>query len=124
MGRRIIGTRTYTARSDLEAIRIVEENLDVSAPTASGFSLTRREGDLYRWFKTDTGQRQSVLEVRGGADSTVVSHAAQPTASRSRFVLHVVHVVGRGPSPFLAHVGAVAHLTFVRPCWGNGGCSA
>ncbi len=43
---RIIGTRTHSARSDLEAIRIVEENLHVSAPTASGFSLRRRDGDL------------------------------------------------------------------------------
>jgi len=64
---RTIGTRTHTARSDLEAIRIVEENLHVSAPTASGFSLRRREGDL-QVVQDGHGQRQSVLEARGGAD--------------------------------------------------------
>src|SRR5271166_2498969 len=71
--------------------------------------------------------RQKILtshRPRVPPSSTVVSYAARPTASRSSFVPHVVHVVGRGPSPFLAHVGAMAHLTFVRPCWGSSGCSA
>jgi hypothetical protein len=51
---RIIEKRTHTARSDLEAIRTVKENLHISAPTASGFSLRRKDGmEIYRWFKID-----------------------------------------------------------------------
>jgi hypothetical protein len=51
---RTIEKRTHTAPSDLEAIRTVKENLHISAPTASGFSLRRRDGmEIYRWFKTD-----------------------------------------------------------------------
>jgi hypothetical protein len=51
---RTIEKRTHTARSDLEAIRTVKENLKISAPTASGFSLRSRDGrEIYRWFKTD-----------------------------------------------------------------------
>jgi hypothetical protein len=51
---RIIEKRTHTARSDLEAIRTVKENLHISAPTASGFSLRTRDGmEIYRWFQTD-----------------------------------------------------------------------
>jgi hypothetical protein len=51
---RIIEKRSHTARSDLEAIRTVKDNLHRSAPTASGFSLRRRDGmEIYRWFKTD-----------------------------------------------------------------------
>jgi hypothetical protein len=51
---RLIEKRAHTARSDLEAIRIVKENFHVSAPTASGFSLRRKDGaEIYRWFKTE-----------------------------------------------------------------------
>jgi len=47
---RIIDKRIHTAGSDL-----VKENFLISAPTASGFSLRRRDGmEIYRWFKTDT----------------------------------------------------------------------
>jgi hypothetical protein len=51
----IMKTRAQAASSDFEAIRIVKENFHVSAPpTASGFSLRRRDGmEIYRWFKTD-----------------------------------------------------------------------
>jgi hypothetical protein len=60
---RTIERRTHTARSDLEAIRTVKENLHISAPTASGFSLRRRDGmEIYRWFKTDA-------DLKGNADT-------------------------------------------------------
>ena len=36
-------------------------------------------------------------------------------------MLHVVHVVGRGPSPFPARVGPVPHLAPMRPRRGCGG---
>lgn len=50
---RIIEKRTHTARSELEAIRVVKESFHISAPTASGFSLRRKDGrEIYRWFKT------------------------------------------------------------------------
>ena len=50
---RTIERRTYSAPSDLEAIRRVKETFHISAPTASGFSLRRRDGmEIYRWFKT------------------------------------------------------------------------
>jgi hypothetical protein len=52
---RAIAKRTHTAPSDLEAIRTAKENLRISAPTASGFSLRRKDGrEIYRWFKTDS----------------------------------------------------------------------
>ncbi len=42
------------AHTDLEAIRTIKENLHISAPTASGFSLRRKDGaEIYRWFKTE-----------------------------------------------------------------------
>lgn len=51
---RAIEKRTHSARSDLEAIRVVKESFQISAPTASGFSLRRKDGrEIYRWFKTD-----------------------------------------------------------------------
>jgi hypothetical protein len=53
--REVIENRTHTAQSDLEAIRIVKENFRISAPTASGFSLRRKDGaEIYRWFRTET----------------------------------------------------------------------
>jgi hypothetical protein len=51
---RVIEKRAHTASSDLEAIKILKENLHVSAPTASWFSLKRKDGaEIYRWFKTE-----------------------------------------------------------------------
>jgi hypothetical protein len=51
---RIIEKRAHTASSDLEAIRTIKENFHISAPTASGFSLRRKDGaEIYRWFKTE-----------------------------------------------------------------------
>jgi hypothetical protein len=51
---RIIEKRTHTARSDMEAIERVKKNFHISAPTASGFSLRRKDGmEIYRWFKPD-----------------------------------------------------------------------
>jgi hypothetical protein len=44
----------HTASSDLEAIRTLKENFHIFAPTASGFSLRRKDGaEIYRWFKTE-----------------------------------------------------------------------
>jgi hypothetical protein len=52
---RIIEKWTHTAGSDFEAIRIAKQDFRISAPTASGFSLRRRDGmEIYRWFKMDT----------------------------------------------------------------------
>jgi hypothetical protein len=49
----MIEKRTHTAGSDLEAVRIVKENFHISAPIASGFSLSRKDGmEICRWFKT------------------------------------------------------------------------
>lgn len=51
---RIMEKRAHTASSDLEAIRIIKENFRISAPTASGFSLRRKDGaEIYRWFKME-----------------------------------------------------------------------
>ena len=51
---RTIERRTHSAASDLEAIRSVGQNFDISTPAASGFSLRRKDGrEIYRWFKTD-----------------------------------------------------------------------
>jgi hypothetical protein len=51
---RPIEKRVHSANSDLEAIRILKENFHISAPTASGFSLRRKDGkEIYRWFKTE-----------------------------------------------------------------------
>jgi hypothetical protein len=51
---RIIEKRTHTARSDIEAIERVKHSFNISAPTASGFSLRRKDGmEIYRWFKPD-----------------------------------------------------------------------
>jgi hypothetical protein len=40
----MIEKRTHTAGSELEAVRIVKENFHISAPTASGFPLSRKDG--------------------------------------------------------------------------------
>ena len=66
---RLIEKRVHTASSDLEAIRTMKENLHISAPTASGFTLRRKDGaEIYRWFKTDearnaNGGKQRVSDL-------------------------------------------------------------
>ena len=54
---RIVEKRVHTARSDVEAIHRVKETFSISAPTASGFSLRRKDGmEIYRWFMVDEAQ--------------------------------------------------------------------
>jgi hypothetical protein len=61
---RLVEKRVHTASSDLEAIRILKENFHISAPTAAGFSLRRKDGtEIYRWFKTEA---QSAIGVKRG----------------------------------------------------------
>jgi hypothetical protein len=71
----MIEKRTHTAGSDLEAVRIFKENFHISAPTASGFSLSRKDGmEIYRWFKTtDTDTARG-----GGAARTPPSFPRPP----------------------------------------------
>jgi hypothetical protein len=66
---RVMKTRAHTASSDLEAIRTIKENFHIFAPTASGFTLRRKDGaEIYRWFKTDearnaNGGKQRVSDL-------------------------------------------------------------
>jgi hypothetical protein len=59
-----IEKRAHTASSDLEAIRTMKENLHISAPTASGFSLRRMPKDYilgHMWL--------NLAEAQGDGDT-------------------------------------------------------